>query len=342
MFWLDDFLNNRVDTSRNPYPKAGFTALKEIIAEWKNSEHIHFQTSGSTGNPKSIRFRKNQVLASCQQTQKAFNLNANTACLCPLGLQYVAGKMMVLRALALDLPLFICSPQDVDKTLAEHTFYFVPLVPLQLENLIATGANHHLPEQVLMGGSAVGTTVLEKRSKLPQSTTVWHGYGMTETLTHVALRRIHPEYQPAFTPLPNIGISSLNGQAEIKAPYLDSPVITNDLIQLEENGSFVILGRSDWIINSGGHKINPTEIEDLLAALLDVPFFIHGMADAKLGQKAVLICEGKTDLTKDELAAYLSDKTHQYNIPKEIYCIPQFERSAGGKILRLKSASYLP
>lgn len=334
MFWLHDFLDQKVVFSDSKCSKENWELLASIIHEWNNSEQISFQTSGSTGTPSKVTFLKSSVIESCLQTQRAFSLNNSTSCLCCLHLQYVAGKMMVLRALACQLPLFICEPNNLNTAVAAHSFSFVPLVPLQIPHI----PKENLPKQILLGGSAVDKDTVNTIQSFPKEMAVWQGYGMTETLTHIALRNIHPNVEAGYAPLPGITITTgEKGNAEISAGYLPDKVITNDLIEFTSNDRFVISGRTDWIINSGGHKINPVEIEQLLKPLISSPFFIHGIPEEKLGTKAVLVVEGNHDISITEVQAYLRDKTHKYNMPKTMLTVPRFTRSAGGKILRLQS-----
>lgn len=311
-----------------------FKSAEAVLKEWQGNGVIHFTSSGSTGKPKPIVFSKKQVMASIELSNQFFGLDKMSKVLCPLGLEYVAGKMMLLRALHLGIELDLCSAQELPENLSKYDFS--PLVPLQLEKLLQE--KKALPKKVLLGGAAINDTILTALKSENPVATIYHGYGMTETLTHVAMRHIHPKYEEGFTALPGIQIT-LNdeGCIKINAAHLGAqPILTTDLATISPQGSFKLLGRADFIINSGGRKINPFELEKAFEPFIDQPFFIHGIPDDKLGQQAVIFIEGDVDHHLEDLLRCVPT-LHKYSQPKAIKVLPKFSRSSSGKIQRLKT-----
>ncbi|MGB0166649.1 MAG: AMP-binding protein [Luteibaculum sp.] len=317
------------------------SAIKNIKKEWQLEHTISFTTSGSTGNAKHISFPKSAVQQSAEITAKAFELGPGSLCLCPLHPQYVAGKMMLLRAWHLDLDLWVCNPSNFTEALKNKSFHFVPLVPAQLESLLNL-EEIIWPEKILLGGAPLSPSLRRSLGELRAPTSIYEGYGMTESLTHLALRQIHPYFEDYFQPLEPFSIEkSPENTLRFKAPHLgDSWINTTDLVAFNDAGGFKILGRADFIINSGGHKINPLEVEALLAELINNRYFIYGLPDEMLGEKAVLFIEGEEkQIDFEMLKSFLSQKTHPYNVPKAICYLPKFAKSPGGKTLRKETAT---
>lgn len=311
-----------------------YQSTKAVLKEWESNVSIQFTTSGSTGKPKSIVFTKEQVIASIELSNKYFGLEAMSKVLCPLGLEYVAGKMMLLRALHLGIELDLCKAQELPENLSQYDFS--PLVPLQLEKLLQE--NKSLPKTVLLGGAAINEDILSLLKSSNPSSIIYHGYGMTETLTHVAMRHIHPKFEEGFTALPGVQIT-LNeaGCIQICAAHLGvTPIVTTDLAEISRQGSFKLLGRADFIINSGGRKINPVELEKIFEPLINRPFFIHGLPDEKLGQRAVIFVEGSIEQKLENLLCQVP-YLHKYSQPKAIIELAKFRRSSSGKIQRRKT-----
>ena len=286
--------------------------LEAFLKEWHNdSPAVLVHTSGSTGKPKPMLVEKRRMEASARTTCDFLGLHeGDTALLC-MSLDYIAGKMMVVRSLVRGLRLICVEPNGEPLETVEFPVVFAAMVPLQVWNSL----RHPLQRERLMairnliiGGGAIDDAMAEELRTFPNA--VWSTYGMTETLSHIAMRRLNgPEATVWYTPLPGVGLSLTDeGCLVIDAPALhDGPLVTNDIAEIEvlqgnyflpyrEGGDFRfrILGRKDNVICSGGIKIQAEEVERQLRAHLREPYIIAKRRDEKFGEVAVLLTEGDT------------------------------------------------
>ena len=310
--------------------------VKAILDEWNTSDKISFQSSGSTGEAKKMSFSKNLVIASINRSNQFFGLDKMDSFLCPLHPKYVAGKMMILRALHLKKELRICDPSNLALAIGTTNYDFAPLVPLQLEKLL--DLKSPLPKCILLGGSLLDPSLADRIAKLAPNATIFQGYGMTETLTHIAIREVFPHLQEAYELLPGVEVrTGLQGNLEIKLDAQSEWISTTDQVEIDDNKLFY-KGRLDDIINTGGYKCNPLEIESLLKPLISEAFFIAGIPDKKLGQKVVLVVEGNhVDYQLEDIKKTLLSQCSPYAIPKEIMLVSNFKRTLSGKIKRRES-----
>ena len=305
--------------------------LNDFLIQWFNNElFITVQTSGSTGKPKKIKLAKKAMVYSALATGNYFNLNEKTSAFLCLSTKYIAGKMMLVRAMVLGWHLDILETNTKPLANTKKNYDFGAMVPLQVHHSIAD-LDH--TKQLIIGGGAIDNNLFKKIIGL--KTDCYATYGMTETITHIAVKKIalNVDY---YTVLPQITIAKdARDCLVIQAPHLtQEPVITNDLVQLKGKNQFKWLGRFDTIINSGGVKIIPEAVEAKLAALISQRFFISSIPDALLENKVILIIEGSPyPLDLKELADYLS----QYEIPKNIYFTPKFVVTDTKKIQRQKT-----
>src|SRR6185437_5325721 len=283
----------------------------ELISEWFSGLHtFEIQTSGSTGIPKTIKLERDKIVYSARQTADAFGLEAGDTFLCCLGLHYIAGFMMVMRASVCDCNLVIAPPLSNPLRKKEERggvenevrggwkIDFASFVPLQMENMLNDpGAVKILNgmKAILVGGAPVSDALEEKLQSL--TVPVFHTYSMTETYTHVAYRQLNGNSNhKSYHPMPGVKIS-LDGRGCIVINSFltdNKPLITNDIGEILTDGSFNLLGRIDNMINSGGVKIQLEKIEkacgQVFAALGVNPFFFAaGIKDEKLGEKLVLV-----------------------------------------------------
>jgi O-succinylbenzoic acid--CoA ligase len=287
------------------------------------SETIQLTTSGTTGNPKTITLSKQAMVHSALATADYFKLQPGNKALLCLPARYIAGKMMLVRTFIIGLELDILpSSSNLEALLSEKTYDFVALVPLQAENSID---KLHQFKKIIIGGASVSRELSHKLQNLNNE--IYETYGMTETISHIAAKRIDSE---TFTVLPNVTLASDDRDCLVlNVPFISEALITtNDIVELVNNTEFKWIGRYDSIINSGGIKLVPEQIEAKIAKHLTVPFFITGIPDALLGQKVILVLEG----AKIELPKTLFEKLDKFEIPKDIFFIPQFERTATAKI----------
>lgn len=309
--------------------------LGDFMTEWMSPETtLNLQTSGSTGIPKIIVVEKNQMLQSAKATAQFFGFEEGQNALLCLPMTYIAGRMMVVRALFSKLNLICVEPDEAPlKKIPENTFIdFAPLTPMQLNDT----ANSSVVKTILLGGSAVSSKLESAIQHI--NTEVYHGYGMTETLSHVALRKVNGENKSEiYQALPDVKFNTdERGCLIISVPYLNEKIITNDIVALLNNHSFIWKGRADNIINSGGIKLFPESIELKISALLEEPFFVAGLPDNLLGEKLCMFIEAqKFDTEKLELLRdNLKNTLDKYEIPKEVLFVNKFQRTLSNKIQR--------
>ena len=304
----------------------------DFILDWFDSKHyLEIKTSGTTGEPKIIKVQKQAMVNSALATGDFFELQPGNTILNCLPVKYIAGKMMFVRAFILGLEMDFVAPSSNPMKRNKNNYDFVAMVPLQAENSIA---QLNQIKKLIVGGAKVNDTLEKKLAK--SKCTVFETYSMTETVTHIAAKKIG---QKAFTVFPNITISQDDRNClVISAPDLDvENIATNDIVELVARNQFIWLGRQDNVINSGGIKLIPEQIEAKLSEKLTSRFFVAGIPDEKLGEKLLLFIEG----APFELDAYIFDSLDKYEKPKEIKFIPHFAETETGKIKRNEVVSSL-
>ncbi len=310
-----------------------------FLGQWYNDkDHIVVHTSGSTGTPKEILLDKGFVAASAHRTLDFFQLQPGDKALLCLPIKYIAGKLMVVRALLGGLDLHCQNPSNDFSFLAKseaNFFHFAAMVPNQAQKLLHIPGSFSQIKNLLIGGSALPQPL--ETALAGASSSCYIGYGMTETATHIALRKIDG-MAGWYCALDGISLSLLtDGRLIIAMPGLKEPLITNDLAEIAENGrEFRILGRADNVIISGGVKYIPEELEKRLDNAISYPFFISSLPDDILGNKIVLAVEAKKSCALlTELTAIIKEKFSRYERPKEIIFKENFLRTATGKIRRI-------
>lgn len=329
-FKLNGFHLNREDLCRVAYSfiKEGEDFEKPVgnfLLDWFDSKsYIEMETSGTTGEPKTISVSKQAMVDSAIATGDFFDLQPKNKALQCLPVKYVAGKMMLVRAMILGLDLEFVAPSSHPLENNEIDFDFVAMVPLQAQNSLSQLKK---VKKLIIGGAAVNKTLEKQLLKLP--TEVYETYGMTETITHIAARKLG---EKAFTVLPYVTVSYDDRNClVIHAPRISPEVIiTNDIVELVNENQFIFLGRMDNVINSGGIKLIPEQIEQKLVSKISQRFFIASKPDNELGEKVVLVIEGE----KFNLDTSIYESLDKYEKPKEIIFIPKFLDTVTGKILR--------
>lgn len=329
-----------------PYQKV----IGDFLLDWlNNKDDIKVTTSGSTGSPKLLALKKQSMVHSALATGDYFGLTpGNTALHClPTG--FIAGKMMLVRALILGLELDIVEPNSQPLAFSSKPYDFCAMVPLQLQQSIAQ--LHHV-KTLIVGGAPV-TKKLQSKIQ-DTSCNVYATYGMTETVTHIAVKKLNhipslpggttkQPVEEAFKTLPNISIETDERDClVINAPRLtEQPVITNDMVALTSKNSFKLLGRVDNVINSGGVKLFPEQIEEKLAQVIEAPFFVASKKNDSLGERLILVVEGQTNIDALKEAIKKTPQLDKYEVPKEIYSVPQFVTTASGKLQRKQTLELL-
>lgn len=309
--------------------------MGNFIAEWLTENPVmKIKTSGSTGTPKIISVEKNQMLQSASMTAAFFGFGpGQTALLClPMG--YIAGKMMVVRALFSQLNLICIEPDKAPlaSLSPDLEIDFAPLVPMQLKDVKSTGSVH----TILLGGASLSGDMEAGLQSLEAE--IYHGYGMTETLSHVAVRRVNGSRRSEiYHALEGIAFEVDSRSCLcIRAPFLKQPIQTNDVVDLKNEKEFIWKGRIDFVVNSGGIKLFPEEIEKKLSSLIPEKFFVAGLPDDRLGQKLCLYIEGES-YSEEKLQSFrrsIEGHLDKYEKPQEIFFMKKFKTTESGKIKR--------
>ena len=269
--------------------------LEAFLKEWHNdSPTVLVHTSGSTGKPKPMLIEKRRMEASARITCGFLGLKAGDSALLCMSLDYIAGKMMVVRAQTCGLRLITVAPSGHPLETVAEPVDFAAMVPMQVYNSLQVPEERERLKAIkhlIIGGGAIDESMAQELKTFPNA--VWSTYGMTETLSHIALRRLSgPKTSEWYVPFEGVSLSSTDeGCLVIDAPAVhDGPLVTNDIVELSDKG-FRILGRKDNVICSGGIKIQMEEVERLLRPYLTVPFMISKRPDEKFGEQVVLLTE---------------------------------------------------
>lgn len=319
-----------------------------LIDEWNDaSNKIEIQTSGSTGVPKLNSFLKRQIKASIDLTASTFGIDENSLLVCNLNINYVAGKMMVFRAQHLKADLMVFKPSSnplmgLEKQIHLFSRYkkriFLAFAPLQIQQIIQAKTNLEIlrwAKVIIIGGAPISDAL--EAELLALNLPIFETYGMTETLSHVAMRKLG-SLKNVFKPLADVHID-VNDQGCLRIICANTDfkwIQTNDLVKIYKNGSFKLMGRIDNTINSGGIKLQLEVLDKKIekSNIIKSRYFIFGIPDESLGQKLVLIVEN------DEMAYQKSDFKQiltKFELPKEIFYIKKFVETPSGKIDKLKT-----
>jgi O-succinylbenzoic acid--CoA ligase len=313
--------------------------IKNFVEEWfSDSETVKIQTSGSTGTPKIFNIEKKKMINSAVMTVDFLRLKQGDTALICLPIEYISGKMMVVRSIVKKLKLILTDSSLQPLKNIDHEIDFCAMTPLQVENSLD---KLHLIKNLIIGGAAVSESLKNKifNSKLnyQASNRIFETYGMSETLSHIGLKQIFPEVEDYFTIFENIDISKdERGCLTIFAPDLNVEVLqTNDLVEIKNKNQFRFLGRIDNVINSGGAKIFPEQLESLVKKEIPNEVVFLGIPDESLGQKLILIVEEEQsqDLINKILKIPFEKNFHK---PKEIIFIEKIPRTPNGKINRIE------
>jgi O-succinylbenzoic acid--CoA ligase len=323
------------------YNKNTIEEVIRFIAEWNSPEpSITVQTSGSSGEPKKMSFLKSQLKASAQNTLDTFSIEKGTTAFLCLSIHTIAGKLMVVRAMLNRMELIVGDVSSNALEIPLPEIELAAVVPLQLHHVLKKNTSFPSIKTLLVGGGPVSEDLCAQLSD--KGISAIHTYGMTETLTHVAYRRIGALHEELFTPMPGVQLGLAEDRLTITYPEIGIHQLeTNDIVQFNTDGHFKVVGRSNLIINSGGLKFNPEELERLISSEMTVPYFFYGLPDDKLGEKIVLVCEGSSFRLTSEQTTKISNVLPAHAAPKEIIYKEQFVRSESMKILR-KATMNLP
>ena len=307
--------------------------LGVFLLDWlDDKETIQLTTSGTTGTPKTITIKKQSMVHSAIATGNYFNLHPQDKALLCLPARYIAGKMMIVRAMMLGLELEIMPPTShLDDLLSHKNYDFVAIVPLQAENSL-----EKLPQfkKIIIGGAKVSDDLANKLKEVKSE--IYETYGMTETITHIAAKKIGED---CFSTLEHVVISQDDRNClVIDVPSIsEEQIVTNDIVEIFDERHFKWIGRYDNVINSGGIKLFPEQIEAKLMSEITNRFFIAGLPDAVLGTKVTLVMEGDPM----DIDSKIFEKLDKFEKPKDIIFTPKFVETDTKKISRVKTIEQL-
>ena len=340
--------------------------LEDFLSEWNNdSDRVLVHTSGSTGKPKPMMVEKKRMLNSARITCDFLGLKPGDSALLCMSLDYIAGKMVVVRSIERHLHLISVSPsghplkdinlKDANGKDVNGEITFAAMVPMQVYNTLQVPEERerltHI-RHLIIGGGAIDASLEKELRSLPGNIAIWSTYGMTETLSHIALRRINgDEASEWYQPFDSVKISQTDeGCLVIDAPLVCAEtLVTNDIVEIEpyiynkvenheevenhnkvEKLRFRIKGRKDNVICSGGIKIQIEEVEALLKPHLEKPFMIAKKKDEKFGEIAGLLTEDK-EIEKVEATSRRLLSNHKYWIPREFRYVEHLPLTETGK-----------
>jgi O-succinylbenzoic acid--CoA ligase len=331
------------DKLQDPHYANWDKSLLTFIAEWyDDSDFVTVRTSGSTGPPEPVKIKKKRLVNSARMTLDYLELREGDRALLCLPSDYIAGKMMIVRSLVGNLNLTAIEPQGNPLENIEGEFDFAAMIPLQVHNILNNSHGEKKIESIrklIIGGGAIPAPLEERLKEL--NTEVFSTYGMTETVSHIALRRLSgKKHSSYYTTMPGVTIhKDAKDCLIINAPDIaDNPVKTRDIVRIFHKNKFKVLGRLDNVINSGGIKYHPEIIERRIEEFISDRFIISSVPDVRLGDKIVLIIE-TSDPRKYEspdFKNYVNGKLPVFERPKDLLFLEHFPETGNSKVQRKK------
>lgn len=320
-----------------------------FISDWFSEKNeFDITTSGSTGAPKTIHVTRDQMIASALLTGSVLGLKKLDTCLVCIDTKYIGGRMMLVRAFTIGLHIFAIDPcaNPIEKIPVGQWVNFAAFVPYQIENILESKHPHSLDrvEKIIIGGAPLRNVTIDALDNF--QCMAWATYGMTETISHVALQVLNGKTKENyFETLPGVSVElDDRGCLVLHVPYLPDPIITNDVAEVISQNRFRWKGRFDNIINTGGIKVSPEKIETAVQQYLITTdhtfrFFVHGLDDQLLGSRVVLVIEAITIAEEflRSLASFLAATLSSYEIPRDALLVSKFSETPNGKINRLQT-----
>lgn len=339
---IADILNGSA-SHETPFEAAAYSFVRKWYGD---GEFFEQQTSGSTGIPKTILIARKSMVASAKLTQQALNLKAHETALLCLDPNYIAGKMMMVRAFVTGMKLLAVDPSlnPFEKHVSHLPIDFTALVPAQLTKILQSDFRSRLNEikNIIIGGASLSEQTIEMVSEFRGR--MFATYGMTETVSHIALQSINgPSASEYFKVLPGVKINTdERGCLQIKAPFLNEEITTNDIVEIKNPTEFKWLGRSDNVINSGGVKIIPEKLEAQIQNVfntMQIPnrYIVSSIPDPQFGNKLVLLVEGNMPIAAERIRSALQEVLPPYHVPKQILVDATLIMTENGKINRLET-----
>lgn len=331
---LSAFCQDEIKTSTEQWQKDIYAFILEWLGE---NSHVKAKTSGSTGKPKTIQLEKAKMIQSAKMTGEFFNFKKGDKALLCLSPQFIAGKMMIVRALVWQMHIVCVKPDGHPLTELNRDIDFAAMIPLQVHNSIHNIDQVNRVKTILIGGGIVDKHLDDQLQKL--SCHCYSSFGMTETLSHIAIKSLNGSHKSnRYKALGGISLSTDDRDClKITAPkLLDQTITTNDIVNLVSNNEFEWLGRFDHVINSAGIKLFPEQIEEQLASFISQPFFLIGIPDEKLGEKMILLIESNNlnEEQKMQIQTKIDTYLESFQRPRDILFVSEFDRTLTGKIQR--------
>jgi len=318
------------EIKRGKEPEWKLDVYRFLLDFLNDSGTIFQKTSGTTGAAKSIELLKTSMLQSAKNTIGFFNLKEEDVAVLCLPIKYIAGKMMVVRALLAGMKIHLIGPSGTPDFEGIGKIDFCAMVPMQASSSLQKKLWPEI-KTLILGGTETGTELLERLQQL--KTQVFETYGMAETCSHVALKQLngkHPEN--TFSALPGVQLSTDERDClVIETDYLPEKIITNDRVEIVSENEFKWLGRFDNVINSGGIKIQPETLEKQFQEILGKACAVIGIPDELLGQKMVLVVETSERTNTEEIIEKLASHFERKLLPKAVYFIDNFPRNKSFK-----------
>ena len=333
---LSGLCKKKLDTdSIQTWEKHIFEFIFDLLSE---QDFISVQTSGSTGKPKTINLSKNLLIHSAKSTAKFLNLKPGMNALLCLSAEYIAGKMMIVRAFVNKLNLICVEPEGNPLKNISDKIDFAAMIPLQVANSLKSEKEKlESINKLIIGGGRIDPKLHKKLIDFPNN--IFATYGMTETATHIALKKLNTQNPNEYYKcLPDYTIGKNQDHCLIiNASHISNkPIETNDIVKIINYTEFEVLGRKDNIINTGGLKIVAEELEEKISSFIEKNIIITSLADEDLGEKVILIIEnGKTNLNLlYNLWVQLEENLEKFELPKKIDFMASFKYTKSGKINR--------
>ena len=329
-----------------PQPSTDFEReVMEFCRLWKSGQkQFLFHTSGSTGTPKPLYVHREAMEASAKTTGEWLSLMPNDLALACLPVHYIAGAMVLVRAIVWDLRICLVEPSvNPLLNLSPVSIQLASFVPNQwscmLDSSVDLNAYFSNSKGILLGGAALSERLSERTQVL--AFPIFETYGMTETVSHVAYKKPQDRFFHLFNTV-EYGVDERSCLRVKGAVTNEEWIQTNDIVQLHDSRKFEYLGRFDRVINSAGRKIHPEKIEKFISKQVseELEFFVEGLPDDHFGQMACLFYKGKmNDQEIHALMTSLRGNFESWELPKQFIQLPNFQITASGKIDRLKSVA---
>jgi O-succinylbenzoic acid--CoA ligase len=307
-------------------------SLHEFLNDWyADKPSIIVQTSGSTGRPKEMHLSKEACRKSALRTLKTFSVKPGKTALLCLPIETIAGKMMIIRALLGELTLIISEPKSNPLQNIDLQIDFIALVPYQVQRILEENPTS-LSEisTILIGGAAIPQHV--SSALFTFGIQAFHTFGMTETLSHFAYRRVGLREEKVYHALEGVQFDEENKELILYDQIIGVRQLkTGEHVNLLSNNTFEWLGRMDFMINSGGVSISPEEVERVLSPYISQNFMVASLPHPDFGEQIILLIESERFSFDKHVFQCISNRYHR---PKEIFFLESFSYTANGKINR--------